>query len=435
MASSNDKRLFDPAAQYASISGATRYVNLSQNGKSYLMREDQGSIRAREPLRWEQLPSPSGVTVTFGGTQQYVDFLLDPHDYEEIEHLSLRLQVTIANATSYFLPLPLCLDRMELTFSNSSRISQTLYGEQLYMNFGFLTNEQLSQVISGKLMNMTAGFAWDPNGYSVGTQYLQLPILGSVLAHFRYRILQGQTRIRFWFKQSIAVNGSSNANISFGNFYLVLSTENVLSPEVKAYEAMVNQNRLLITYCDVVRQQQTVTLAPSTRVGILLNAMGGYFAYLQIYIQKASDSADLSIFRSLAPGGTPPSAVGATSDTQYALVEYTDASGKNYITPGGYQVQELRYLEWARHFPGQLGSFVPNYVITFCESPVLAVMEGVIDGYRQVRNTDYIYLTPAANNFVSGADYTVNIVGWKIRHLEINRDFSSNAFSLEPLDT
>jgi hypothetical protein len=479
--------IFRPNSQISQIVTAKTGLNkLKYRGRQILMEEKQSYERPRHPKRVEFNPS-TNVAVPFGGSQQITEFrVYEQHDFEQVEWITLRGQITKAiDATQtngvhqLCEPSPLWVERIEILTGGSTTIVHTLYGDQIWYALTTLPQEKLATFLQNNLLYMGADFkvnnilhrevsgsllaARDWRTKTTAAAYSRpfvIPILGTLLEKFRLRLLNGDTIFRVYWHPLIAsqvaspiVNPSaafpipptlhansfvpsstSSAFFSLGSMQLVLESEEVLERDKMMYEQMVKQGPVFAKFLEPVVQTFTQVISNSTENQFQLTAIYGDIAFMQIYCRSAvnplhcpvalaPENSGEALLMGAAVGGSFNSASDYQDADFAAYINITDSSNKQLFSPNGFKVWDLRYAHHSKSLPNIYANTVASYLIPFCENPAAAIHDGAIDGYANFCGSEYVRIRPSPS-FASGT-YRLTVVAWKIKYCAIERGIAA----------
>ena len=387
------------------------------NGGERLMNLEQARGRARHHDEILITPTTSGQTITFGGSVLTTDFEIPSQTHmEKAEHMLLKFRSNVTSAPVDAVPFPLAVERIEIRAGGSDKILQTISKYQLWLNYGYINEEQLSALLAGDQLNM--GTNYQSTGLmAVGSRNNELSIFGCLLSMVRLRAFgNAKVIVRVVWNTSIAVNGTLNANITFTNLELLIHSEEVEASEHMNYLDLLKKAPLEIHYPEVVVQEfSSVTLNASTRSSQFeLTSIQGWFPILKALIQKSSN-ANPSVLTAISPV-----TVGSSTDNGNGKIELMDKETKQFLSTNGFSDRQVRYAYSALHMPSKIHLHLPVYDIPLAETPAAFVLKGAVDGYAYFNGKEKIHITPSAN-WTNGTDYTVVVVGYRLKKLTIDR--------------
>ena len=335
----------------------------------------------------------TALSSSFFTTSSQLDIRIDPGQFV-IHDMFLQISVSNSDASNTVTPapVPLWIDRIEFIANNGSDVIQTLYGDQIFLNYGLYTDEQLSHIAA--VANMNTSFA-GPSAIATSssiTYYCPLPgNFAQQSEGFFLGALTGSIICRIYSRNAVE---SGTGTLVTDDVKLLMECEQLPQNELEQLLELHKQSPVMypVLDCSVLTIGQTYTA--STQYSLNLTNVTGQVAYA-IGGLRSSKSNTSAGYRTFADLG------------KTATLELKDSAGQNQNGGSALEYAQIRYIEAPKYWKGKLASSLAVLPLCFCLDPAAAVGFGVKQGGYYFDSKDQLYIMPSSG-FSSGT-YTLDL--------------------------
>ena len=292
--------------------------------------------------------------------------------------LEITVQNTDASNTVTPAPLPLWIDRIEFYANSGSDLIQTLYGDQIFLNYGLYSDEQLAHIAT--VANMNTSFAGTSAiGTSTSITYY-VPLTGNFAQQsegFFLGALEGHITCRIYSRSAVE---SGSGVLVTNAITLLCECEQLPQNELQQLMQLHRESPVMYPLLDCSPLSVNQTFSASTTYSIQISNVNGLVPYAVggFRASKSNASAGLRTFAN--PGNT-------------ATLELIDSGGQNQNGGSTVTVAQLRYIEAPKYWRGKLATNLPVIPISFCLDPMAAVGFGVKQGGYYHDSKDVLRIT------------------------------------------
>ena len=279
------------------------------------------------------------------------------------------LQISVSNSdasnTVTPAPVPLWIDRIEFIANNGSDVIQTLYGDQIFLNYGLYTDEQLSYIAT--VSNMNTSFA-GPSAIATSssiTYYCYLPgNFAQQSEGFFLGALTGSIICRIYSRNAVE---SGTGTLVTDDVKLLMECEQLPQNELEQLLELHKQSPVMypVLDCSVLAIGQTYTASTQYRLNLTNVTAQVAYAIGGLRSSKSNTSAGYRTFADLG---------------KMATLELKDSAGQNQNGGSTLEYAQIRYIEAPKYWKGKLASSLAVLPLCFCLNPVAAVSFGVKQG-------------------------------------------------------
>jgi hypothetical protein len=287
------------------------------------------------------------------------------------------------SATVTAAPSPLFIERIEYYGQNGGKLIQTQYGDNLFLNLGTLTNEQLQTLVN--IMNTSTSWGAGSAITASETRIYYVPVFGAwwESVHPCMQSLE-DLLVKITFQSS---KESGSGTLSASNVRLLIESEAVDSKEEIAFYQNLYHNRgFEAHFVDNVRIQFTQSFGNSTaytfRLAQLLGKCGSLWFFL-----RSSESNTSGGFRTFT-------ALSSSTNSE-ALIELLDGANKNINGGSALTSSFIRFHEFANYFPSQMTNSIAIYIMSFGDP--MQHMHGNHIGYKNFTTNESLKITTAGS--------------------------------------
>ena len=383
-----------PIANRAAIASLTSIKDGDGPGSIRVMTNDNHSFSTLENRFCTLKFTPAtSLSSNFFTTSSQCDIRIEPvqaviHDMA----LEISVQNTDASNTVTPAPLPLWIERIEIYGNNGSDLLQSLYGDQIFLNYGLYSDEQLSHIAT--VANMNTSFAGTTAiGTSTSITYY-VPLPGNFFQQsegFFLGALEGAITCRIYSRNAVE---SGTGTLSTDSIKVLLECEQLPQNELVQLHDLHRQSPVMYPLLDCNPFSINQTFSASTQYSLQLSNVTGLVPFV-VGGFRSSKSNTSGGYRTFAnPGNT-------------ATLELIDSAGQNQNGGSTLTIAQLRYLEAPKYWRGKLATNLAVIPISFCKDPMAAVGFGVKQGGYYHDSKDTLRIT-LSSGFSSGS-YTLDL--------------------------
>jgi hypothetical protein len=388
-----DKALQDNPGQAIHIRPTVFPHNYVDVKDGSIMVKKRDTYRVAAQNRQLLYASPNSTIAAAALNSGQCDIALQPGLINAIDFCFVRLDLLNSTGSALVLaPAQLLIQRIDIFAENGSNLLTSVYGLELYLGNAFLSRNEFENFAPSLGLTTAYASAATSIADTVATT-LYIPIFQPFYpAKLHPNALAGNLLFRIYFNPQ-AITTVSGGLITTTDVSLVISGRQQ-APFIQDKQAAnyYLEKPLALTYMNIQRMSQTMTLAASNTYSVLMSGIKGICSVLMFTIRAAALTA-------------------ANQLTFIQVLDFDILNQDGSSSIGFYRRDNAdAVLDYACCFDNLMRSKVNINVVSYTPCPIEDYASGAINGYASFSSFEKLSFTTLST--LAGGSYQIDVVAF-----------------------
>lgn len=377
-----------------------KYVDVFTADKKKVRKLDTHRVVAQNKQLLSVNPSTTVPISLLNGGQ--IDFRLEKGVIDLIDYVKIKLNITNnSGGASVLVPAQLLINRVDVYADNGSTLLSQVYGHELYLCNAFLGRTEFENYADS--LGLTTAYASAATSIAnTGTAELFIPLWQPFTpAKLHAGALSGQLLIRVLFNPT-ALTHVSGSLVDVTNCTMLIKGRDLHNGVAQKHQShYYDPIPLCLTFMNIQRMAQSLTLAASSSYSIVLSGIKGIASCFFWTIRPAALTAS-NVITYTAP----------------ETWEVQESDGSSMVGFHKRDAQEA-LIDYAECFDNLFRKNRNFNCLSFSTNPVLDFISGSNHGYHSFSSFEKLFFTTPAG--LSGGQYQIDIICFVHDQLIVNQ--------------